>query len=401
MSLNNNWMQLSENDWSTLPALISKEVNQGDTEAAIFKFYSRGIEAGGDDWIYDITGVNLERNKVYSIDLFDNSETIQVKNAGLRYQPKSDKRKVYNKENLLTVAFRPFCKLYFYLDEHHINKPGQWFKKKNSFIVINSPGSTQDFFCLTTDCICDVHFTGDNLLCIPLFSYTNEETLQDNITDWAFQLFNNHYRQNEPSSPVCYAGSSELRTEFLLDIPIVNPITKEAIFHYVYAVLHHPVYRKKYEINLKQESPRIPLYNNFQQWAAWGKRLAYLHINYQTVTAYPLERRDVVIEPTASMNLDSFFNAKLKASKEEGKIDVDAFITLSDIPKNAWDYKPGNRSALEWILGQYKENKPGNDTITEQIYNYRFSDYKEQVIDLLKRVCTVSVETMELVREMP
>jgi predicted helicase len=55
---------------------------------------------------------------------------------------------------------------------------------------------------------------------------------------------------------------------------------------------------------------------------------------------------------------------------------------------------------LEWILDQYKESKPSDPTIAEKFNTYRFADYKTQVIDLLQKVCTVSVETMRIVREM-
>lgn len=67
---------------------------------------------------------------------------------------------------------------------------------------------------------------------------------------------------------------------------------------------------------------------------------------------------------------------------------------------NAWEYKLGNRCALEWILDQYKEKEPKDKTIAEKFNTYRFVNYKEQVIDLLTRVCTVSVETMAIIEEM-
>lgn len=57
-------------------------------------------------------------------------------------------------------------------------------------------------------------------------------------------------------------------------------------------------------------------------------------------------------------------------------------------------------SAIEWILDQYKEKTPKDPTIREKFNNYHFADYKEQVIDLIKRVTTVSVETMKIVGEM-
>lgn len=92
---------------------------------------------------------------------------------------------------------------------------------------------------------------------------------------------------------------------------------------------------------------------------------------------------------------------KLKADKAAGKIVLDEVTELHGIPAAAWEYKLGNRSALEWILDQYKESKPKDPTIAEKFNTYRFADYKEQVIDLLMRVCTVSVETMKIVNAMP
>ena len=70
------------------------------------------------------------------------------------------------------------------------------------------------------------------------------------------------------------------------------------------------------------------------------------------------------------------------------------------MPAAAWEYKLGNRSAVEWVLDRYKEKKPRDPTIREKFNTYKFADYKEEVIDLLKRVCTVSVETVAIVQEM-
>lgn len=192
-------------------------------------------------------------------------------------------------------------------------------------------------------------------------------------------------------------------------------VRKEDIFHYTYAVLHNPAYRKKYELNLKREFPRLPFYDNFAQWAAWGKALMELHIGYETVEPFALE---VVTAETKTEHLQqkTMFNeaqepeamfarqpkvkAKLKADKQTGIIEIDELTYLKGIPKIAWEYKLGNRSALEWILDQYKEKKPKDPTIAEKFDTYRFADYKDHVIDLLKRVCTVSVETMKIIREM-
>jgi len=89
--------------------------------------------------------------------------------------------------------------------------------------------------------------------------------------------------------------------------------------------------------------------------------------------------------------------AMLKADSDAGLIRLDSETTLADIPPEAWDYRLGNRSALEWILDQYKERTPKDPTIREKFNTYRFADYKDKVIDLLMRVTTVSVETVKIV----
>jgi predicted helicase len=92
---------------------------------------------------------------------------------------------------------------------------------------------------------------------------------------------------------------------------------------------------------------------------------------------------------------------KLMARKEKGEIEIDTQTTLRGVPAEAWEYRLGTYSALEWVLERYKEKKPKDPTIAEKFNTYRFGEYKEQVIDLLCRVCTVSVETMKIVKEMP
>jgi predicted helicase len=91
---------------------------------------------------------------------------------------------------------------------------------------------------------------------------------------------------------------------------------------------------------------------------------------------------------------------RLKADEESNLIIIDESITLSGIPPEAWEYKLGNKSALEIILDQFKESKIADPTIADKFDSYRFADYKKQAIDLLKRVCTVSVETISITKSM-
>ena len=179
-------------------------------------------------------------------------------------------------------------------------------------------------------------------------------------------------------------------TEWGEDFEAIYPdgITAEHIFAYTYAVLHDPVYRHDYETDLKREFPRLPLYNDFDMWARMGQELLDLHVGFESAEPYPLERID---------KSDDSKKVRLKPDKERGSIALDDKTTLTGVPPDAWRYQLGSRSALEWVLDQYKEKKPRDPTIAAQFNTYRFADYKEQVIDLLQRVCTVSVRTMEIV----
>ena len=94
----------------------------------------------------------------------------------------------------------------------------------------------------------------------------------------------------------------------------------------------------------------------------------------------------------------------LKADKDRGAIVLDSKTLLTGVPESAWRYRLGSRSALEWVLDQHKERKPKDPTIRERFNTYRFADHKERVIDLLQRVCAVSVKTVAIVErlgEMP
>lgn len=116
-------------------------------------------------------------------------------------------------------------------------------------------------------------------------------------------------------------------------------------------------------------------------------------VNYETIEPYGLKRVEIATKANPK--------AKLKADKTNGVISLDDNTQLIGVEAIAWEYKLGNRSALEWILDQYKEKKPKDPTIAKLFNTYKFADYKEQVIDLLQRVCTVSVKTMEIIQQMP
>jgi predicted helicase len=118
-----------------------------------------------------------------------------------------------------------------------------------------------------------------------------------------------------------------------------------------------------------------------------------LHIGYESVKPWKLKRADTTITAQTP-------KALMKADKDSGRILIDTQTTLLDIPEKAWDYKLSHRSAIEWVLEQYKERTPKDPSIRERFNTYRLADYKEKAIDLLSRVVTVSVRTQEIVDSM-
>jgi predicted helicase len=390
-----NWIEQSDNDFNNLIPVVDKNTKLSKDqihEVAIFKLYTNGIKSNRDEWVYDFNSQQLESKISYFIDiynsdifkyaetsLFSNINIDEMVNLNIKWSRDLKKhliskhRITFDRAKIIFSLFRPFIKQLFYSDfilndvltNYHAELFGKGFDYSNSVIYFSGTPLSKPFQVLTSNCPVDYHFIGDTL-CLPFYRYDKEGNRIDNITDWGLQQFQKHYND--------------------------KTITKLHIFHYTYAVLHYPEYRSKYELNLKREFPRLPFYDNFSQWVEWGSKLMELHINYETVAPYPLTRIDT------NNNLKP--KTKLKADREKNSINLDDVTFLQDIPKIAWEYKLGNRSALEWILDQYKEKKPKDKTIAERFNNYRFDDYKETVIDLLQRVCTVSVETMKIIEAM-
>lgn len=174
-------------------------------------------------------------------------------------------------------------------------------------------------------------------------------------------------------------------------------ITKDAIFAYCYAVIHDPVYREKYALNLKREFPRIPFYPDFARWAAWGEQLLKLHIDYEKAKLAALTRIDA---PAPKRAAGTHPKPKLKSLPDTGAIVIDEDTQLTGVPKQAWDYRLGNRSAIDWVLDQHKEKTPRDPTIRAKFNTYRFADYKQSCIALLGRVVTVSVATVAITEAM-
>jgi predicted helicase len=169
-------------------------------------------------------------------------------------------------------------------------------------------------------------------------------------------------------------------------------ITKWKIFHYVYALLHHPFYRERYAANLKRELPRIPFAPDFRAFAEAGKQLAELHINYESQKEYALE---IIENPEAALD---WRVEKMRLNKDKTSTIYNDFLTLSGIPSEAFDYRLGNRSALDWIIDLYQVSTDKRSGITNDPNR---DDDPQYIVRLIGQIITVSLETMKIVRGLP
>lgn len=239
-------------------------------------------------------------------------------------------------------------------------------ESENKIISIVAVGESKPFHCLITKSLPDLHLTSTTQ-CFAFYVYGEDgNNRRENITDWALEQFQTHYNDKQ--------------------------ITKWDIFYYTYALLHHPEYREKYSANLKRELPRIPYAPEFHSFAEAGKKLANLHVNYETQAEYPLE----MVE-NESEQVD-WRVEKMRYNKDKTQIVYNDFLTLAGIPLEAHEYRLGNRSALDWIVDQYQVSTDKRSGITNDPNR---EDDKQYIVKLAKRIVTVSLETTKIVKALP
>ena len=356
----------------------------------VFALSTNGVNTARDEWVYDFDRQNLQDKTRFFADTYnrlvesgDNSLDPAIKwSRNLRNEFHRGKRIDYGEGCIIESLYRPFVVKQHFADftmndvltGKHYEIFGPDLQQPNK--VINICANGKDFYALAADKLTDRHFTSDTH-CFPLYRYTASGERVCNITDWAVQEVNAQRLRDW--------GEESYREFFGAE-----GITAEDIFAYLYGVLHDREYRYDYRIDLLREFPRLPLYHDFALWLSSGRELLDLHLNFATAKPYSLARRENKKAPAAGGKVT------LKADKEKGLLRLDERTTLAGVPYLAWQYRLGSRSALEWVLEQYKERKPKDATIAANFNTYRFADHKDRVIDMLQRVCAVSVRTAEI-----
>ena len=386
-------------EFDTFIPIGSKQAKsvKGEVDDVIFKTYSNGVKTNRDAWVYNFNrnaltehinravdtynaevarwGQQMDRDT--NLDDFVVSDDTKIKwSRDLKAKLKRGRTTEYGKDKVRTSFYRPFTKSNLYFDQTMNDVlslfpcifPTLETETENRLISVAGIGNRKGFGCLATNRVTTFDLAFEKALCLPFYTYDEDGTnRRENITDWALTHFQTHYQD--------------------------DTITKWDIFHYNYGILHHPDYRQKYEANLKRDLPHIPFAENFWGFAEAGERLANLHINYESQPEY--DKLKFIQNPDVPLN---WRVEKMKLSRDKTQIVYNDFLTIDGIPAKVFDYRLGNRSALEWIIDQYRLKIDKRSGI---INDPNRTDDPQYIVKLIGRVITVSLETVDIVERLP
>jgi predicted helicase len=389
---NQTWLTEGlQGDYEKLLPLVS---GAKKNKEAIFHKVSNGLKTNRDSWAYNFSRhallINIQRlietyneqvakwnnlSLIAHIDDFVMNDGSKISwSEGLKNSLNNKIILEFNEKKIRHALYRPFTNKYIYFDPYIIERRYQmpyFFPQidiENQIICVPSIGGRTPFFCYCSNSVVDIHLNSiDTIQCFPFYTFDADATnRRENLTDWALQEFQAHYGDDS--------------------------ISKWNIFHYIYALLHHTAYREKYAANLKRELPRIPFASDFWGFAHCGGRLSDLHVNYEAQSEYPLTRLE-----TPGLPLD-WRVEKMKLAKDRRFLIYNDFLTLNGIPPEVYDYKLGNRSALEWIIDQYRVHTDKRSGITNDPNRL---DDPQYIVRLVGQVITVSLETLNILKSLP
>ncbi|MBA3530314.1 MAG: hypothetical protein H0T73_00135 [Ardenticatenales bacterium] len=369
----------------------SKDAKAGRGDEAIFANYSPGLQANRDVWVYNFSANMLRENvqlfiesyngevnrwhtrsdRQADLDSFVLADANKIKwSSNLKGYLRQHRFATFAEDKIRTSLYRPFTRQHLFFDEILNHRQGQWPSffptpetEQSNRVIWLKVGAAWPMFALMVDRIADL-LPESGSQCFPLYTYDEDGgNRRDNITDWALQGFRAHYSDER--------------------------IGKLDIFHYVYALLHHPAYRERYAANLRRDLPRLPFAPEFWPFARAGERLAHLHVHYEAQPEYPLQW---IESPNAPLDWRA---EKLRLSKDKTQLRYNDFLTLSGIPETAYAYRLGNRSALEWVIDQYQVSTDKRSGITNDPNR---ADDPQYIVRLIGQVITVSMETVEIVQ---
>jgi len=376
-----NWLSGESAEWSGYLPLADPTRGPTDRDGAkveaIFRLSSNGAETRRDDWLWDFDKRKLSQKVKALIATYERDRRAKKQSQDLKWDTELDKAFKKSKEitfdarHLRHGHYRAFSRQWIYFDPvlngRTFRLPSLFKPSEDNPTIAFRAMASEDL--MTASAVVQVFDQGlvktgnGRTFGVSRYRYIPSGERVDNITPWALKQFSARY----PG----------------------DAVTHDTIFAYCYAVLHDPLYREHHADDLRREFPRVPLYSDFARWVEWGEALLKLHIGYEKVKPWPITRVEAEKEPKPG----AMARPILRPVAEAGEVIVDAQTKLTGIPQGAWNYRLGNRSAIDWVLDQHKEKTIKDPTVREKFNTYRFADYKESMITLLAKVVRVSVET--------
>ncbi len=373
---------------------------------SIFDINSNGVASGRDPWVYNFSPKNLMQSVQNCIDTYNADlkrfnevfrEAFKQRTKGIKsadhykhlnsQEITTDKTKIawtrslkkgfIKNENLpessekhvRLALYRPFNKQWLYFDKNLNEEQSQLpkiFPDKSARNVVINTGVGKVFSALISSEI-PCHDLLFHNQAYPLYYYDDLGNRYNAISGYALNLFRRHYKD--------------------------NAIVEEEIFYYIYAILHHKGYLEKYKNSLAKEAPRIALSEDFKELSILGKELAELHLNYESGEMHTSVKHNLL----ENAEMDGYYDVvQMKKDKKGDRIIYNNHITITQIPKKAFDYVVNGKSAIDWVIERYQKTTDKDSLIENNPNHYAGGKY---IFELLCRVITLSVKSVDLIEK--
>ena len=383
---------------------------------AVFTTYSLGVATASDTWLYNSSQKLLKEN-LQSMEEFYN-QRLHISDS-IKQTEHFDKTRIswndklkqsFNKRVRLNIEdscyttgmYRPFQEQYLYFDKSVIQRTYQQDKlfptpnTENLVVCVSGLGGNKPFSTIITDKIPDLNSLEAGAQCFPLYWYEEvnaEKTGMVDMFDAASKPESEHYARRDAISDFAL---NQARKQYS------SKTTKEDIFYYVYGFLHNSDYRTEFAADLKKMLPRIPFVGDsivFWKYVKAGSELANLHLHYE----------DYAHEAGVTVNVnnavqDNFDITKMRFPSKDDKSSIlyNPYITITNIPAEAYEYVVNGRSAIEWIMESYQIKTHKESGIVNDPNDWaRENNRPRYILDLLLSVIAISVKTVEIVKGLP
>ena len=408
-----DWIGQRSDVFAQFYPMGTADAKAGVADDAIFGLYSLGMVTNRDAYIYNFS-LNacadsgrrmtedylaalcaMEENPLLTLDAAIGQHSTNLKWAGnLKDNLKRKKMATFDRSYVRKVAYRPFTATNCYADYifihrmHQMEKIFPYHASENRVICVPNMGGKNPFSVLMTATMPDLHFN-ESSQCFPRYRYPkpadtpdSTDTFEgmneasgriDNISDTALRAFREHYSD--------------------------DTITKDALFDYVYGVLHAPSYGTAFANDLSKMIPRIPFVPDFHAFAEAGKALGELHVGYERSKRYSLE----VVFAHEGEPLPRHFLLTEKAMRfaddEKTTLRINEHVSLSGIPAEAHRYVVNGRTPLEWYIDRYRIKQDKESGIVNDPNGW-FEDPRD-LVAAIERIVYVSVESTRIIEGLP